>query len=64
MEAINEDISDFIDTFKNSLLEKCGNIVGMYCSCWFVVKIPSWSPYTPPITTISASSIVAHIPFL
>ena len=30
MEKIKEEISDFIDLFKNILLEKCGNIVGIY----------------------------------
>ena len=30
MEGINREISDFIDIFKTALLEKCGNIVGIY----------------------------------
>ena len=30
MENINKEISDFIDLFKNTLLEKCGNIIGIY----------------------------------
>ena len=30
MENINKDISDFIDVYKNTLLEKCSNIVGIY----------------------------------
>jgi len=30
MKDINKEISDFIDTFKNTLLEKCGNIIGIY----------------------------------
>ena len=30
MEKMNKDISDFINIFKDTLLEKCGNIVGIY----------------------------------
>jgi len=30
VENINKEISDFIDLFKNTLLEKCGNIIGIY----------------------------------
>jgi len=30
MENINREISDFIDLFKNTLMERCGNILGIY----------------------------------
>jgi len=30
VEKINREIFDFIDLFKNTLLEKCGNIIGIY----------------------------------
>jgi predicted nucleotidyltransferase len=30
MKNINREISDFIELFKNTLLKKCGNIVGIY----------------------------------
>jgi len=30
VENINKEISDFIDLYKNILLEKCGNIIGIY----------------------------------
>ena len=32
MENIDKEISDFIDIFKDVLLEKYGNIIGIYCS--------------------------------